>query len=230
MRNGAPSGAGEKPEGAELAAALRIVVITDEQLAAPRSVEEVVEMALAGGARTIQLRAKGSAPGSVLETADRLRTVTRRAGALLFVNDRLDIALAAAADGVHLGPDDVPLAAARRVVPPDFLVGWSTDDPMKARRAELEGADYIGCGSVYATRTKDVGEEAIGLDRLDEVARAVSIPVVGIGGITPARATEVRSTAAAGVAVVSAVMGAPDPTAVVRSILAALSPPPQEGS
>ena len=198
---------------------LRLVVITDREVAAPRSVEEVVEAALDAGARAVQLRDKGASAGDLLEAARALRTLVQRRGALLFVNDRADVALAAGADGVHLGPDDLPVAAVRAAVPPDLLVGFSADTPEAARRAVADGADYIGCGAVFGTRTKDVGDEAIGTERLDRVARAVDVPVVGIGGVTPERAHEVARTAAAGCAVVAAVMGADDVQEAVSTLL-----------
>jgi thiamine-phosphate pyrophosphorylase len=199
--------------------ALRLVVITDARIARPRSVEDVVAAALDAGARAVQLRAKDASPHAQLTIAKRLLALTRPAGALLFVNDRFDVALAAGADGVHLGPADLPVEAVRRASPRDFLVGYSSDDPDEARSAAAAGADYLGCGAVWGTRTKEVGEEAIGLERLDEVARAVAIPVVAIGGITAARAKAVAGTRATGVAVVSAVMAAADPGVAVRALL-----------
>jgi thiamine-phosphate pyrophosphorylase len=193
--------------------------VTDVSLASPEPVTEVVRAALAGGARAIQLRAKGEPPQVLFELAGDLLALTRPAGALLFVNDRADVALAAGADGVHVGPEDIPVAALRRACPPAFLIGYSTDDPEAARRAEAEGASYIGCGAVWGTGTKDVGREAIGLARLQAVVDSVTIPVVAIGGITPERAGEIPATGAAGVAVVSAVMSAPDPASAVRRLL-----------
>lgn len=209
------------PGRAALRRALRLIVITDRRLAAPRSPVEVVRAAVAAGARAIQLRDKDASAADLLAQARELLSITRPAGALLFVNDRWDVALSAGADGAHLGPDDVPLEAVRAVVPPGFLLGYSTDDPERARDAERMGADYIGCGAVFATSTKDVGSEAIGADRLDQVARSVAVPVVGIGGITTTRARELASTAAAGIAVVGAVMTAPDPKEAVAELLAA---------
>jgi thiamine-phosphate pyrophosphorylase len=205
--------------------ALRLIVITDRALAAPRSVGEVVEEALQAGARAIQLRDKGATPREVLEQAQHLREITRRWGALLFLNDRFDIALAAEADGVHLGPEDLPVAAVRAAVPRGFLIGHSTDVPDVARKAEEDGADYIGCGAVFPTSTKKDAGEVIGVEGLARVAEAVSIPVVGIGGVTPqgARAIAAESRAA-GVAVVGAVMGAPDVGRAVRALLEPFSP------
>jgi thiamine-phosphate pyrophosphorylase len=201
---------------------LRLMVITDAALAAPRSIDEVVDLALAGGARTIQLRDKESSAASLLETARRILPMVRAAGGILIVNDRVDVAIASESDGVHLGPDDIPVAAVRAVVPRPFLIGYSADSPEEARRAEDDGADYIGCGSVWITSTKDVGSEAIGLARLDDVARSVTIPVIAIGGITVDRAAEVARTSARGVAVVGAIMRTADPTDATRRLLAAI--------
>lgn len=198
---------------------LRLIVITDFAIAHPRSAIEVVRASLAAGAPAVQLRMKGAAPSALLEVGRELRVATRDAHALLFVNDRVDVALALGADGVHLGPDDLPVAAIRNVVPPRFLVGCSTDDPAVAARAERDGADYIGCGAVFGTRSKDVGGERIGVDQLARVVRATRLPVVGIGGITPANAAAVAATGAAGVAVIGAVMAAPDPGDATRRLL-----------
>jgi thiamine-phosphate pyrophosphorylase len=207
----------------DLRRALRLIVITDRYLAAPRSVEHVVATAIEAGARTIQLRDKRASPQELMQQARRLLKLTRPAGALLLVNDRVDVALAVKADGVHIGPDDLPVRTVCQAVPDGFLVGYSTDDPDAAEKAEGAGVDYIGCGSVFRTDTKNVGDEAIGLDGLDAVARAVSIPVVAIGGVSPSNAKQIATTAAAGTAVVRGVMAAEDPGAAVRDLLAALS-------
>lgn len=204
---------------AGLAARLRLVVITDPTLAAPRTVVEVVRAAVEAGAPAVQLRNKGQSARELLTVGRELRSITRAAGALLFVNDRLDVALALEADGVHVGPDDLTVAAVRAVAPPGFLIGRSADQLSVARQAVEDGADYIGCGAVYATTTKGDAGEVIGLDGLDAVARAVNVPVVAIGGITVARAAEVGRTRAAGIAVVGAVMAAGDVAGVVRTLL-----------
>jgi thiamine-phosphate diphosphorylase len=155
-----------------------------------------------------------------------LRDITTLAGALLFVNDRVDVALAAGADGAHLGPDDIPPGAARGAVPSGFLLGASTDRPEVARRLAADGVDYIGCGTVYPTSTKADAGSAIGTEGLQRVVESVAIPVVGIGGIDATRAAEILTrTSAAGVAVVGAVMASPDPGHVVRGILQAFHDP-----
>ncbi len=209
----------DRPTQEDLRAALRLIVITDRELAHPRSVDEVVRAALQAGARTIQLRDKAAGARELLESALRLRTLTRHYGALLIINDRVDVALASKADGAHLGPDDLAVADVRAAVPPSFLIGHSTDDAEVARRAEAEGASYLGCGTVYRTTSKPDAGEVIGLEGLEWVAAAVSIPVVAIGGITPQRAADVARTRAAGVAVIGAVMGAHDPGAATRALL-----------
>ena len=200
---------------------LRLIVITDRRLAAPRTIIDVARAALDAGAPAIQLRDKDATARELAELTRALLPFTRAAHALLFVNDRLDVALAAGADGVHLGPDDIPLTAARRIAPPPFLIGCSTDDPARARQLEYDGASYIGCGAVFGTRTKDVGGERIGIDRLRDVARAVRIPVVGIGGVEVSNVGELAATGAAGAAVVSAVMAADDPAHVTGQLLRA---------
>jgi thiamine-phosphate pyrophosphorylase len=199
---------------------LRLIVVTDSALAAPHSISDIVAAALDAGAPAIQLRDKRATAREIVAQAHVLLPAIRSAGALLFINDRLDVALAIGADGVHLGPVDLTVEAARRITPPDFLIGYSTDDADEARRAERHGASYIGCGAVFGTTTKqEVGNERIGTARLHEVACAVHIPVVGIGGITPENVQEVRATAAAGVAVVGAVMRAVEVGDVVRRLL-----------
>lgn len=202
-----------------LAERLRLIVVTDPELVGARPLLDVVAEALDAGAPAVQLRDKRAGSGDLLDTARGLRRVTRDAGALFIVNDRLDVALAADADGVHVGPDDLPVQAIRRCVPEGFLVGASTDEPDRARALEAEGADYLGCGTVYATTTKPDAGAAIGVGGVDVVARAVSIPVVAIGGITPERVSEVAETNAAGVAVVGAVMTSDDVAATVRALL-----------
>jgi thiamine-phosphate pyrophosphorylase len=194
------------------------MVITQPRPGCGRPLEEVVEEVVAAGAAAIQLRDKDAPPRRLLGLARRLRAVTARHGALLVVNDRLDVALAAGADGVHLGPGDVPVAAARRVVPDGFLLGHSTDDPDVARRAEAEGADYLGCGTVFPTTSKEDAGAVIGVGGLAAVARAVRIPVLAIGGVNADRAALLDGSGACGVAVISAVMAAGRPADATRRL------------
>ncbi len=213
-------------ESVQLADRLRLTVITDEALARPRALSDVVREALAAGAPTIQLRLKGATARELLEAAHTLIPIVRSAGALFIVNDRLDVALAAGADGVHLGPDDPPVMDARAVaadtlgvVAEAFVVGYSADTTDGATRAEAEGADYLGVGAVYATANKSDAGEVIGLEGLRRLVKAVSIPVVAIGGITPERARAVAETGACGTAIIGAVMGSPEPAEAVRALL-----------
>ena len=194
-------------------------------LARPRALSDVVREALAGGAPTVQLRLKSASARELLEAAQTLMPIVRSAGALFIVNDRLDVALAAGADGVHLGPDDPPVKDVRRVadarsgVADTFIVGYSTDTRDEAARAEAEGADYLGVGAVYATANKSDAGDVIGLEGLRRVVKVVSIPVVAIGGITPERAPAVAKTGACGSATIGAVMSATEPAEAVRELL-----------
>ena len=141
-------------------------------------------------------------------------------GRFFFLNDRFDVALASHADGVHLGPDDLPVAAVRAAAPPGFLIGYSTDSPEIARKAQEDGADYIGCGAVYQTATKNDAGEIIGVEGLARVAQAVEVPVIGIGGVTPVGARDIAAkSGAAGIAVIGAVMSAADVGEAVRELL-----------
>ena len=206
---------------ASLARLLRLIVVTDRRLADPGDVTEIVAEALQAGALAVQLREKAQPPREVLPLARRLRADTRRHGALFFVNDRLDLALAAEADGVHLGPDDLPVRAARELAPPGFLIGYSADEVDKARLAVRDGADYIGCGTVYPTTTKPDAGRVTGIEGLRRVARAINAPVVGIGGVTPARAPAVVAAGAAGCAAIGAVMAAANPRRAAADFLRA---------
>ena len=199
---------------------MRLIVITDVELAEPRSLAHVVRAALDAGAPAIQLRDKSLPARELFELGQVLRAMTHEAGALFFVNDRVDVALALGADGVHVGPDDLPVQAVRDSTPSGFLIGASTDDPRVAGRLVDEGADYIGCGAVYSTSTKADAGDPIGVDGLRRVVEAVSVPVIGIGGITVARAGDIAATGAAGIAVVGSVMSASDIGAAVQSLLA----------
>lgn len=207
---------------AELAPRVSLIVITDPDCGG-RAIVDVVRAALRAGAPSIQLRGKDQPAREQVDLARALLAETRAAGALLWVNDRLDVALAAGADGAHLGQNDLPLEAARRIVPSGFLIGISAETAELALAAERGGADYVGTGPVYATGSKADAGEAIGCERIAEVARAVRIPVVGIGGIVTANAGEVVRAGAAGVAVISAVMRARDPEAATRELLRAVA-------
>jgi thiamine-phosphate pyrophosphorylase len=204
---------------ADLRARLRLIVVTDPDCGAGRGVADVVRAALRGGAPAIQLRMKDAPAREMAHVARTLLAETRAAGALLFINDRVDVALAVGADGAHVGQDDLPVTAARRIVPAGFLLGVSAETAALARQAEEDGADYVGVGPIYATGSKADAGDAVGTGRITEVASAVRIPVVGIGGIAIGNEAAVMRAGAAGVAVISAVMRADDPAAAVRALL-----------
>lgn len=200
---------------------LRLMILTDPAPACGRPLADVVEACAIAGATAVQLRLEGVQGGDLYREALLLRDVTRRHGTLFVVNNRFDVALAVDADGVHLGPRDVPVRAVRRHVSDDFIIGYSTDDPDEARTARDAGADYLGVGAVYGTTSKaGLEAEEVGPDQVRRVLDAAGLPGVGIGGITPDNAPAVHGTGA-GVAVLGAVMGAPDPAAVVRQIVEA---------
>ena len=188
--------------------ALRLYVIPDRGIGAPRSLVEQTETALAGGAAAIQLRDKQLEGRELLAAATAMAELCRRAGALFIVNDRLDIALLANAHGAHLGQDDLPAAEARRLCPPGFIIGVSVQTEEQARLAKAQGADYLGIGAVYPTRTKDAA--ALGLDGVRRVAAATDLPSVAIGGINLHNAAEVMAGGVDGLSVISAVVGAKD--------------------
>lgn len=175
---------------------------------------------LAGGAKLVQLRAKNVASNDFYRLAMEARELTRRAGCLLIVNDRVDIAMVSHADGVHLGQEDLPLAIARNLMESKKLIGVSTHDLTQALQAEQAGADYIGFGPIFGTFTKDTGYSARGLTMLREVRKAVEIPIVAIGGITEDNVKQVWDAGADAAAIISDILGADDVAAKVRKILA----------
>jgi len=190
---------------------LKLYVITDAGLSRGRNNREVVEAALRGGATAVQLREKNLPTRRLLEEARELRRLTLREGALFIVNDRPDVALAVEADGVHIGDDDMPLQDCRRILGDSFLVGVSADSPEEAKEAQKQGADYLGCGPVYATTTKTDAGVPLGPGGLEEICRSVEVPVVGIGGIDVENAAAVMEAGVFGIAVISAVVSANSP-------------------
>ncbi len=196
-----------------------MIMIADRGRVGDAELTRRIEEALRAGAPALQLRDKTSTPAASLDFARRLAEACRKHNALFFLNDRLDVALAADADGVHLGPDDLPVAAARSVAGPGFLIGASTGLPEEAVRAVAAGADYLGCGSVFATGSKPNAGDPIGLEGLQAVVEAVALPVIAIGGVTPGRAASVRGTGAAGTAAISALLGPRPVDQVVKALL-----------
>jgi len=188
----------------------------DEQLRA-------VAAALAAGAQVVQVRIKGATDRALHDFAAQVVALCAEHGAICLVNDRVDVALATGAHGTHLGADDLPMAAARRVAGPDHLLGGTARTAETARLLVEQGADYLGVGPAYPTTTKTGLPDPLGPAGVHAVAQAVTVPVVAIGGVTIARVPELLAAGAAGVAVVSAVTAADDPGAATRDLVAALA-------
>jgi thiamine-phosphate pyrophosphorylase len=196
---------------ARLADARLYVILTTDG-----DTEAIARSALRGGADVVQLREKCLPARELLPLARRLRELAHDSGALLIVNDRPDIALLSGADGVHVGQDDLPVREARRLLGPDRIVGATANTVELASRAEADGADYVGCGAMFPTATKP-GREAVGAERLAEVAAAVRIPVFAIGGIDLTTVDAVVGTGIRRAAVCAAVVAAPDVEAAARA-------------
>ncbi len=198
---------------------LRLYLVADPDHFAG-SLVDCVASALAGGVSAVQLRAKSLTDREAVALGARLRTVTADRDALLIVNDRLDIALATGADGIHLGVTDLHPADARRIAPPGFIIGYSPDDAEDASGAE--SADYYGIGPIFGTRSKADAGDALGLDTFAARAAQSPVPVVGIGGIDAANAASVIQNGAIGVAVISGILGAADPRVAARNLRGAI--------
>jgi thiamine-phosphate pyrophosphorylase len=199
-----------------------LYLVTDRVLSGGRPLEKIVRESVAGGVSVVQLREKDVGTREFLEQAFVLRQAASELGIPLIINDRVDIALACRADGVHLGQEDMHCAFARRIVGEDMIIGVSVSTADEALEAEADGADYLGVGPLYATATKPDALPATGLGVLRSIRRAVRIPLVGIGGITDANAGAVISAGADGVAVVSAIVASPDPAAAARALRSAI--------
>lgn len=194
-----------------------LYAILDPEQTRGRSAEPVLRELLGGGAKIIQLRAKKISARIFLELACNVRELTRAHSCRLIINDRVDVALACGADGVHLGQDDLPLQAARKLLPAK-IIGISTHDLEQARQAEDGGADYIGFGPMFGTTTKETDYTARGVEMLREIRKAVQIPIVAIGGITEANAIEVWQAGTDSAAIISDILAAEDITAKVQRI------------
>ncbi len=198
---------------------LSVYVILDRDFTAGRSLGEIAEAAIRGGATALQLRDKSRNIRRFYADAKELREIARAAGVPLIINDRVDIALAVDADGVHVGEDDLPVEAARRLVGPDRFVGASAGSVAASRAAIAAGADHLGVGPVYDARTtKSDAGPPVGLTLVRDIAAFSPLPIVGIGGITAENAGAVIAAGAAGVAVISAIGLARDVEAATRAL------------
>lgn len=185
-----------------------LYVITGEQFHPGRPYLEVMEEAILGGADIIQLREKNKTKKELLAMAKELRDLTRKHNVLFIVNDHIDVALAVDADGIHLGQDDLPLTEARKIMGPDKIIGISTHALAEALEAEKNGADYIGVGPVFETKSKVDVVDPVGLEYVREVVAHTQIPFVAIGGIKLHNVEQVLEAGASRICVISAIVGA----------------------
>ncbi|HTY16001.1 MAG TPA: thiamine phosphate synthase [Methanoregulaceae archaeon] len=200
-----------------------LYVVTDESLAHGLSHEEIARQALMGGADVIQLRDKTAGGRRLLEAALSIRADTRRQGALFIVNDRVDIAIASGADGVHLGQEDMPLDMARIMMPAPYCIGISVGSVDQARAAYRGGADYVAVSPVFSTGSKSDAGPGLGIGLIREIRESVPVPVIGIGGITIDNVRDVILAGADGAAVISAVVGSNDIARASRDLKSCIS-------
>ena len=195
-----------------------LYLCTDRRLMTSPTIEASVESALRGGTTVIQLREKDCSSREFYELGLRVKKITERYNAPLIINDRVDIALAVGAAGVHVGQGDLPCKVAREIVGPDMIVGVSAATLEEAVRAEQDGADYLGVGAMYATATK-TDTRPVSMEELLKIRAAVKIPIVVIGGINKQTLGNFKGTGVNGLAVVSAIVAQPDPEAAARELL-----------
>ena len=194
-----------------------IYLVTDDGCLQGRALIDCVREALEGGVTLVQYRAKTASSAEMYAEALQMKALCDSFNVPLIINDRLDIAMAVGAAGVHLGQDDLPCAAARRILGEDYLIGVSAHNPAEAKAALQSGADYLGCGAVFGTATKaDV--KKLGTEGLEAICKAKGLPVVGIGGVTADNYRAVRAAGAEGAAIVSGILAQPDIRATVRAI------------
>jgi thiamine-phosphate pyrophosphorylase len=196
-----------------------VYLVTDRGLSRGRQTREVVEAAVRGGATVVQLRKKTADTRDFIREAIGIKPFLSAWGIPLIINDRLDVAQAVGADGVHLGQRDMPISMARAIVGDSMIIGISAESVQDATDAEQGGADYLGVSPVFTTPTKTDTAEPLGIDGLRSIRSAVKIPLVGIGGIGRDNAADVIAAGADGVAVVSAIVSADDPEAAARDLL-----------
>jgi thiamine-phosphate pyrophosphorylase len=196
----------------------RFHVLTDTDLQNCFSHVELAELAIAGGADTIQFRQKTGETIQMIRIAEQIQALCKRAGVSFIINDRVDVAIASHADGVHLGQGDFPIPLARKLLGEGAIIGGSAGNAEEARKCFSEGADYIGFGPVYSTFSKVDAGPASGLDLLRQVVEKIPLPIIAIGGITKDNALLVRETGAYGIAVISAVCCERDPEEAARCL------------
>ena len=195
-----------------------LYAITDRKMLGDMSEVEAARLCFEGGADVVQLRMKDTDGGEMLEKAKAIQEIAQQYCKFFIVNDRLDIAVLAGADGVHLGQTDIPVQEARRLVGDEMIIGVSASTVEEAVKAVDDGADYIGVGSIFNTSTKPDADQGIGLDTLMDICQAVDVPVVAIGGINKGNIRDVIRAGADGAAVVSAIMAKPDIKAAAHEL------------
>jgi thiamine-phosphate pyrophosphorylase len=195
-----------------------LYLVTDRGLARGRSTFEIVSAAVNGGATVVQLREKACSTLEFIQQALSIKALLKTRNIPLIINDRVDVAQAVAADGVHLGQTDMPLETARGILGDRMIIGISAESPADAIAAEKGGADYLGVSPIYGTPTKTDTAPALGLEGLREIRKAVRLPLVGIGGLKRDNVAEVIRSGADGVAVVSAIVAADDPEVAAREL------------
>ena len=200
-----------------------LYLVTDRSLALGRELVDIVAAAVQGGVTVVQIREKGAVTREFLALAQALKALLDPRGIPLIVNDRLDLALACEAAGVHLGQEDLPCDLARRLLGPERLLGVSVSTPEEARQAEAAGADYLGVSPIFVTPTKRDTPVATGLAGLRLIRAVTALPLVAIGGLSATNAAEVMAAGADGIAVVSALMAAADPREAARALKSAIS-------
>jgi thiamine-phosphate pyrophosphorylase len=201
----------------------RLHILTDVQIQNRFTHARLAEMAIAGGADTIQFRQKQGSTREMIGIARDIKRMCEKAGVTLIVNDRLDIAIAADADGVHLGQDDFPISLGRTLLGADKIIGGSARNIEEAHKCLSQGADYIGFGPVYPTMSKEDAGPAMGIEILKRISEEIALPVIAIGGIDSGNIHEVMRSGAYGVAVISAVCCRPDPEQATRILKEALN-------
>jgi len=193
--------------------------VTDRELARGRTTLEIAAAAIRGGVSCIQLREKTCSTREFIDEALAIRSLLARHEIPLIINDRVDVALAVKADGIHLGQKDMPCSMARQLIPENMIVGISVESLDDAIAAQKDGADYLGVSPIYPTPTKTDTAQALGLEGLRSIRSEVNLPLVGIGGLNADNAAAVIYNGADGVAVVSAIVAADDPEAATRDLI-----------
>jgi thiamine-phosphate pyrophosphorylase len=195
-----------------------LYLVTDRRLARGRTTLEIVSAAVDGGTSVVQLREKDCSTRDFIEQALAIKELLKDRAVPLIINDRVDVAQAVKADGVHLGQTDMPLETAKRILGDSMIIGISAESLQDAIDAEKGGADYLGVSPIYATPTKTDTAAPLGLKGLGEIRKAVKLPLVGIGGLTRENSGDVIRNGADGVAVVSAIVAADDPEAAAKAL------------